>query len=322
MRHSPRSHFFSALCLFACLALWPACEAPQGPPVVTSTTPAHLEQGKQIYLHGSHLGHYDAQRSAFFIEGRCADILYWGDHLVIAQIPTGIGTGHRLAMLQRHDGQRSLLPLTLQGPDLPSQPRACTAFSVLPEPEPDLLPQDDLPELSPIDAHELTPEITPDATKPDAFRYVRIIDASFNDIGRNPGADIDALIATTPEGQRFTALNVHFYMAWPFAVQNSDPNAALGWPNAFYLYPDLSECWVWQDSVALGGAGMLIVEMAQPMPPGTRLEVLEVGACAYLEDLYALPEAFEIAVGSHPDPSASWWVVGTGEGPLATFIIP
>jgi hypothetical protein len=156
---------------------------------------------------------------------------------------------------------------------------------------------------------------------PLSYQYVKVQDLSRSSAGSDPGADIDAVVVTRADGSVQTADAVIAYQATPNAVLRADPLAALGQPDAFDMYPDVATCRVDGGFVSLGGEGELILRLEAPLEEGDTVEVLEVGACAYAPDQYAIAERISLAVSPTPDLDGLWVDVTQGVSPVITWTV-
>ena len=138
------------------------------------------------------------------------------------------------------------------------------------------------------------------------FKYVRIDDMSvactLDKDGLchvdDPGADIDAVVLTKVDNTLHYAVSVTGYQrsdglkAGERFDQNipaaTDPTRALGQPDAFAAYPAVDgKCAYYIDAektvhpyVSLGGmGGYVVLEMANAIEAGDKIDVLEIGAC-------------------------------------------
>lgn len=153
------------------------------------------------------------------------------------------------------------------------------------------------------------------------LRYVRLTDESAGT------AEIDAVVlraAASADDEAYAAAVVTYAPGEAFALA-TDPEQALGAPDAFPDWPDTASCPVFDVArvVSLRGApGALVLELARPAAPGDTLIVLERGGCS--DGLVtALTGQVAAAVGPDPDVDAATWVeLGAGTGPAIGFTIP
>lgn len=151
-----------------------------------------------------------------------------------------------------------------------------------------------------------------DPDEDDAPRFVRIVDRSDRTTGADPGADIDAVVLLHGD-EVLPAARVAIYEPFPGTPGANQPGAALGPPDAFYAWPDVSVCSVSGGFVSLGGAGELVVEFGRGIRPGDRVVVLEVGGCAYSASGQAIADAIDVELG--PSAAGPWTPLASGEGP-------
>lgn len=116
-----------------------------------------------------------------------------------------------------------------------------------------------------------------------AFRFVRIVDTNEMPEGLNAGANIDAVVAIPTSGaDPFYAITVERYEhgGGMTSGDDLDPAVALGAPDAYENYPDLSTCSLTRSFVSLGGTGgELVLGLKNDLAEGDTLDVLEVGDC-------------------------------------------
>src|SRR5690606_1941979 len=198
-------------------------------PIIHRLAPDVVTQDSVVVLHGSGFGALVSRRSTVFVAGACAEIVSWSDDRVAFRVPRGVGIGTRLVTLVRGDGALAHLELEVGGRNLPSLGEVCAWFGT-PGPidvgvdngpdgvvdVPDAAPDQILPDTDPPD---IPPDTRPDVDPTGVYRFVRIDDISENDIGRNPGADIDAIVLTKPDGRQFFAFDVRFYQVGPNDVE-------------------------------------------------------------------------------------------------------
>lgn len=161
-------------------------------------------------------------------------------------------------------------------------------------------------------------ETSPIGTGEAGQRFVRVVDVSYADATTDPGADIDAVVVTGPGGERYAAQVVRYAPSVP--VGSSDASATLGPPDAFDTWPSVETCRVDGGFASLGGSGELIVRFNELLAAGDQIAVLEVGGCEYDAGRSAIPDEFEIYVGSAPD--GPWMLVGDGIGPVGRAVVP
>lgn len=150
------------------------------------------------------------------------------------------------------------------------------------------------------------------------WRWIRIDDVSEAVGGGDPGADIDAIVVDPGAGETY-ATRVTGYAATPASVVSDDPDAALGAPDAFDAWPDVSTCRVDTGFVSLGGTGFLVVEVANPLETGDRIAVLEVGGCDFGSGT-AILDDLDVFIGSSAE--GPWVPAGTGVGPRLDIRVP
>lgn len=153
------------------------------------------------------------------------------------------------------------------------------------------------------------------------YRFVRVDDLSNATGSADPGADLDAIILTKPDGQRYYAETVEHYVATPSSVSANDPTRILGAPDAFYAYPDTSVCHVDRGFVSLGGRGTLIAGLGADIAANDRLEVLEIGGCSYGTGT-AIADPIEVLVSIGAEVGGQWVSVGRGTGPSVAITVP
>jgi len=334
--------------LFALLAS--ACDEPtdRGPRIdaVVSPSSAVTQQNKWVILAGAGFGLYEAGRSTIFVDGVCAEVATWNERELRFLVPSGIGLGNRVVVVVRADGRRAHTARELTGVDLPAPTtRSCDSlqpiavYDVVEDRFDDVLdlsdtdvdwtwdtasPPDVPHDLRPDVPMEVPPDVPWDTTPPPPwqYQYVLIQDFSGNAIGRNPGADIDALVLRKVNGEMVFASDVWLYEVGPNSVTALEPTEALGYPDAYPYFPDLSWCDVQNGTVSLGGSGLLVVSMPEPIEPGDELDIYEVGGCEYAPGMSAIPEVFLVSIGVKPELDTKWFELGDGAGPVASFQIP
>jgi hypothetical protein len=171
------------------------------------------------------------------------------------------------------------------------------------------------------------------------FKYVRIDDMSvactLDKDGLchvdDPGADIDAVVLAKVDNTLHYAVSVTGYQrsdglkAGERFDQNipaaTDPTRALGQPDAFAAYPAVDgKCAYYIDAaktvhpyVSLGGmGGYVVLEMANAIEAGDKIDVLEIGACDLQNtkdggSQIAKAEEIQISISSTGE---NWKIVG------------
>ena len=160
-----------------------------------------------------------------------------------------------------------------------------------------------------------------------AYRFVRIDDKSLVNDTPDGGADIDAvLLFKAGTGTPIYAEDVIAYVHGGGTGDALDPTELTGAPDAFYDYPDVTNCDVSSDRfLSLGGeGGYAIIRMGGDIEEGDALDILEVGGCLFDDgEQEAIVEPVEVAISVAQDPLNEYWVtLGEGEGPEVSFVIP
>jgi hypothetical protein len=191
------------------------------------------------------------------------------------------------------------------------------------------------------------------AAEVEDYKYVRIDDMSpkceTDSNGKcksseDPGADIDAIALIKSDGSVSYAASVKGYGRsddTPSAKADNEmavnPERALREPDSFIHYPNDKDgiCYYWkQDTnpttnnaertyVSLGGkGGYLIVQMANSIVAGDKIDVLELGDCT-LYNTSSKPgaeagkakdnEEIQVQVSVSGDVSGDWKTIGTGK---------
>jgi hypothetical protein len=304
-------------------------------------TPQPAAQRAEFALFGAGLGEWNLFENQVLINGECADVLAWSDTRILAVVPSGVGVGVRSLEVRTANGQRLTSALTIQGPDRPREPKYCNSIGGPVITDPDALDPSDgddtVDVFDPSDVEDaddtFNPPDTPDTFNPPdtpdlpdipttrPYFFVLLYDEG-PVIEQSAGADIDALILRKPNGATFYANEVLEYATLsrhPF----TDAFAAIGPPDAFWAYPDTSQCFTEKGFVSLGGVGSyLIVEFPAPIEAGDVLEVLEVGACVDDAGRVATPEPFFVAVAATPNLDDSWVPLFFSEGGASAFDVP
>lgn len=317
--------------LVGCLAT--ACTPDEAlTPRISTVSPAAVTQDAVLTLYGEHFGALEPGQSQVFVNGVCSEIGAWESDRIQLRVPTGIGTGLKTLVVRTASGATARASVTLSGAHRPAPAeRACERGLVRSEPRDAVsLPDTALPDTStPLPDTAVPPDTAPkpDTTPPpedvggSGLRYIILRDLSNNELGRNPGVDIDAVILRKQTGTDYNATRVVDYEIGPLSPEQNDPASALGPPDAWLNFPDLGWCYVRQGTVALGGAGYLVLELPIDADPGDVLEIYEVGACNYAPGMQAISEPYSVALARSPD-SDERIPLGEGAGPLSMFEIP
>lgn len=168
------------------------------------------------------------------------------------------------------------------------------------------------------DTLSLTFTVSSDPPPEREWRWVRIVDVSEAVGGGDPGADIDAIVVNPGDTESYASA-VAGYAATPASVSSDDPAAAIGRPDAFTEWPDVSTCRVDTGFVSLGGTGFLVLEVPGPLVAGDRVAILEVGGCDFGSGT-AILDDLEVFVGSSAE--GPWIPMGTGVGPRLDARVP
>jgi hypothetical protein len=271
--------------------------------------PQQVTQGAELEIFGANFGDWDVYKNQVLIGDACADVLLWSPSRLVVVVPHGIGVGARDLDITTADGQRLGGTVSVSGPDKPRQPKLCAEFGG-PVVTDDV--SADVPVADFMDITDLS------APPEGAYVFAIIRDQLFAP-PVSWGADIDAVVLHKPNGDLFYAAEVGEYFTNPDNPVN-DPSAALGPPDAFPQYPDLSLCSADSDFVSLGGSGgALVVRFPVAIEVGDELEVLEVGGCATADGMTQEAEPYELWIS--PSTTNDFWVqVGAALGPQRFFI--
>ncbi|MCC6623490.1 MAG: D-alanyl-D-alanine carboxypeptidase family protein [Deltaproteobacteria bacterium] len=153
----------------------------------------------------------------------------------------------------------------------------------------------------------------------DPYRFVRVDDLS-NAVGTlDPGLDLDAIVVERAGMSPFFATRVaHYTTSSP--VASDDPAEALGAPDVFDAFPDVQGCDLSGGFVSLGGAGTIVLELAEPILEGDVVHVLEVGACDYGAGT-AIADAYRARVSVGDGLGGSWEPLGESAGGPGRFTV-
>jgi hypothetical protein len=272
-------------------------------------TPQQVTQGTELEIFGANLGGWDVYKNQVLIGGECADVLLWSPSRLVVVVPNAIGVGARDLDITTADGQRLGGTVSVAGPDKPRQPKLCAEVGG-PVVTDDV--SADVPVADFVDITDLSPP--PEG----AYVFAIIRDQLFPQPG-SWGADIDAVVLHKPNGDLFYAVEVGEYFSGPDNPAN-DPSAALGPPDAFPQYPDLSLCSADSGFVSLGGSGgAMVVRFPVAIEVGDEVEVLEVGGCATSDGMTQEAEPYELWI-SPSTTNDFWFQVELGFGPQRFLI--
>ena len=274
----------------------------------------NIHQLQFFELRGSGFGEYTQGHSALYVSGWCADIEAWEDDYIRAQLPSGLGLGSKTLTLQTSYHALAHQQLWVLGQDLPEKDRRCTQFtpSLLDDlTSEELLDEEDGQEL--WDAHLDLPE-TDIIESAVGAQFIAVRDISGNDVGRNPGVDLDAVMLYRPStGQTYFASSVFAFSSYPLEGQNNNPMDALGSPDAYSEWPELDTCLVWEASICLGGGGFIVLQLPVVVEAGDIIDIYEVGACEFAPEVFAIPEDYAVYASADPN-GERWRYLGAGRG--------
>jgi len=153
----------------------------------------------------------------------------------------------------------------------------------------------------------------------DPYRFVRVDDLSDAVGTLDPGLDLDAIVVTREGRAPFYATRVaHYTTSSP--VASDAPSDALGAPDVFDAFPDVSTCDLAGGFVSLGGAGVIVLELAEPILEGDVVHVLEVGACDYGGGT-AIADAYRARVSVGDGLGGAWEALGESGGGPGRFVV-